>query len=76
MYKIFDLIVNKNNLNNLISRCAGLECLIFVPPTMESPWSTPTQSEIGEAEAALNAKVAHDFVMDSDPMSHITVCLA
>ena len=38
-----------------ISRCAGLECLIPVL-TMESPWSTPTQSEIGEAEAALNAK--------------------
>merc|ERR1711974_94654 len=38
---------------------------------MESPWSTPTQSEIGEAEAALNAKEANDFIMDSDPMSHI-----
>ena len=23
---------------------------------MESPWSTPTQSEIGDAEATLNAK--------------------
>ena len=64
--------MNENNQTNLIFRCAGLECLIFVPITMESPWSTPTQSEIGEAEAALNAK-AHDFVMDSDPMSHITV---
>ena len=26
------------------------------PVKMESPWSTPTQSEIGEAEAALNGK--------------------
>ena len=36
---------------------------------MESPWSTPTQSEIGEAEQALNAKVANDFIMDSDPLA-------
>lgn len=31
---------------------------------MESPWSTPTQSEIGEAEAALNAKGANDLLFD------------
>ncbi len=40
---------------------------------MESPWSTPTQSEIGEAEAALNAKGANDYFdgLDSDPASNL-----
>ena len=40
---------------------------------MESPWSTPTQSEIGEAEAALNAK-SNDLLfdgLDSDPASSL-----
>ena len=51
--------------------CWTLECLniVLVLNTMESPWSTPTQSEIGEAEQALNAKVANDFIMDSDPLA-------
>ena len=36
---------------------------------MESPWSTPTQSEIGEAEAALNKGANLDLFdgLDSDP---------